>query len=387
MNEASKNDKDLPSSDDENQALLPVKPSWRFKIIGFMLLALTVISFYVSVISSQISALQVNLYQLYLCRYIILLLIVSCFVMCKKQSLKIRIEHLKYLVGIIAIDVIQTPWFYVAATFMPVGNLDAFYNAFFIITASIYDMVKKTISGFRMFCALIVILGIIFLSQPWREENHQHIGIPCEYLDGLNLHKNVTNQINWNSFWFNTTTNQTDSRLLEGSSWLTRHRNLVGYTIVATAAMTATIRTNLGKFLFKEYHVSPVMFWVYLADTVAALTISLVWKTIMHESYFGYTLGTYCMLFTCLYVLSCAFGNYSAYYSVYYVPVSSLAVSYVCTTILLYISQRTFLKQFYPGNANALEVLGIVVAILGMAILPTIAAIVKPKYFDKNDST
>ena len=100
---------------------------------------------------------------------------------------------------------------------------------------------------------------------------------------------------------------------------------------------------------------------------------------IMEEKYFDYNLGFICIVFTVIYIFISASATTLSYYSVYYAPVSSFAVSLVCTSVLLYVSQRTFLKTFYPGNANAVEVIGIMTAGFGMAILPGIHLLLKQK--------
>ena len=57
-------------------------------------------------------------------------------------------------------------------------------------------------------------------------------------------------------------------------------------------------------------------------------------------------------------------------YSGYFVSVSGLTVLYIYVYNNIPLHEKTFLKQFYPSNANALE-------ISANAILPAIPATVK----------
>ena len=362
-----KNEK-VEYTEGERQALLLGKRSRKFNIIGYAIVTMTSLSYFIAYTSSQISGLQINIFELFLGRYLILFTLVSLLVACKRDPLKISAEHLKYVVILIIIDVIQSFCTYTATTFMPVGNMDAVNNAVFILAASLYDIIKKQITKFRMFCAFIIIIGIVLLSQPWYISDYQHIRAPCEYLNGFK---------DTDLIYLNYTQN------IHSATWIFNHQKLVGYLLIVLGALGHTVRSYLAKYLQIHYSGCVVLFWVFLGDAVFSLSITVVYKLIKQDSIMDLPLGTYCVLFTCTYVIFSILATCFSYLSVNYVLVSSYAFSLVCTTVLLYVSQRTFLKKFYPGSANVIEVFGVVFCLLGMAILPAVESVLKPKFLSE----
>ena len=366
-------------TEEERQALFPGKTSRKFEIIGYAIVTMTALSYFIAFTSSQISGLQLNIFELFLGRYLILFMLVSILVAYKREPLKISAEHLKYVAVLIVIDVIQSSCTYTATTFMPVGNMDAFHNAVFILAASLYDIINKQITKFRMFCAFIIIFGIVLLSQPWYIPDREDIRIPCEYLnhfkDSAGKNDNLSDLT-----YLNYTPNHAAFQNEHGATWIFSHQKLVGYLLIVLGALGHTVRSNLAKYLQKHYSGCVVLFWVFLGDAVLSLSITVVWKLIKQDSIVDVNLGTYCILFTCTYVIFSILATCFSYLSVKYVLVSSYAFSLVCKTVLLYVSQRTFLKKFYPGNGNVIEVFGVVVCLLGMAILPTVESLLKPKF-------
>ena len=359
------NEKDC---DNENQTLLPKK---KFKVIGYLFSLMTALCYFVLLTSSQVSSLKINIFELFACRYfisVIFVFLVSCY---KKEPLKVNKLHIKYIVGMIIIDAIQSPCILSAATFMPTGNVDAFHNALFILFASVYDTIRKQISRIRMFCALITVVGIILLLQPWHAENIQRVGIPCNHLDGTKFYDFI-NQTK--VAFFN---NLTAVNKQQHQTWFFRHQTLIGYLLTTLAALGLTCRSNIAKFVLKEYSTPAILVWVYLAGFFVSVLISVIWKLIKHEPVIDPNMGSYCILFTCMCIVFSAIVNCVSYYSVRYIHVSSVALTFVCTTVLLYISQITFLKSFHPGNANIVEVSGIVICILGMVLLTAIEAVQK----------
>ena len=377
-----KNEGNGQQNTEEKQVLLPGKTS-RFKIIGYAIVTMTVLSYFIAITSSQISGLQINIFELCLGRYLILFTLVTLLVAYKKESLKMNREHLKYVFFLIIVDVLQSSCTYTATTFLPVGNLDAFHSAVFIIAASLYDTIKKQTTKLRMFCAFIVVIGIILLTQPWHTAEHHHIRAPCKYLNGF---INATNEILPDFTYSNYTQNHTAIQKTYYATWIFNHQKLVGYLLVVLGGLGHTVRSNLAKYLQAHYSVCAVLFWVFLGDAIFSFSITVVWKLIKEESFMDVSLGTYCILFTCTYLLFSLSGTCFSYLSVNYVQVSSYAFSLVSITVLLYVSQRTFLKSFYPGNANVMEVFGVVICLFGMAILPAIVSILKPKCQTKDEN-
>ena len=182
-----KKDKEFTKAVTERDSLLPHDKVWRKRILGWLFLTLTIVCYYIAVTAAQISGLEVNIYQLYACRYIIQFTITACIIAYKKASIQIKQEDIKYFLVFFGADLFQSPPFYMATTFMPVGNSDAFFNALFIVTSGIYDIVRKEISAFRMFCCIVVIAGIILITQPWLHAIQEASLTPCEYFENSNI--------------------------------------------------------------------------------------------------------------------------------------------------------------------------------------------------------
>ena len=380
--------KESINADVEDEPLLPQNKTWLQKLAVWLFLSITIIVYYIAVTFAQISGLQVNIYQLYTCRYIIQTVIVGCIAIYNKASLKIQHKDAKWFLLLIAIETFQSSPFYSAATFMPVGTLDAFFNAVFIITSAIYDIIKKEISWFRMFCCVVVVAGIILTTQPWKPSTDVQTVIPCEYWEntingesyaGISTDNNISTHNSQNN---DSSKELSDLNTDNQQRFATKHEELIGYFLLTIAALLYTIKNNFAKHLYKDYGVSTVVFWLCLANIFTCLLVSVIWKKIVDEAYFDFNLGTVCLLFTILYTLTIALGNTFCYYSIYYTTVSTVAISLVCTSLLLYLSQRTFLKMFYPGHANTLEILGILTAICGISVLPAIEVLMKQRQQD-----
>ena len=147
----------------------------------------------------------------------------------------------------------------------------------------------------------------------------------------------------------------------------------IGYTLLVTPAAVFVASGNFVKKITKDYPLPTVMFWQALVEGVACFTICLVWTRSKNESYLTLPEGTYCLLFTFLFIMCSAFSQTASFLAYKYFAISLLALSCISVSLALYIKkQKTFLKACHPGHANVLEFIGIAIVIFATAILPAI---------------
>ena len=359
----------------EKKPLLPlpsVKKWWSGKSTGWVFLVLTIIISYIGTAISQFTTIEMNMYQLFASKYATQCAILAIIVIYNKASMKIESKDIKYFLLLLCLETFQSPLSATAATFMTGGNFEAVFNAIFIISAGIYDFLIKEITHLRFSCCLAIAAGTIFIAQPWIVDTNDNIS----NIDNSTRHLNSTLILANNSFHI---PNANLTKLNASTSSQTHPHNpaiyqtIFGYSLLIISALAFTLKNNLAKYLYKKYDVSTVVFWLCLANTFIALLISVVWKLIMNEAFFDFKFGIFSLSFTCLYIVMTALGSTLCYYSVKYSTVSKLAVALVYATLLLYIS----LKVFHPGNTNAVEVIGLIIAIFGIMILPAIEQILE----------
>ena len=89
--------------------------------------------------------------------------------------------------------------------------------------------------------------------------------------------------------------------------------HLSGYILLVTAAAVFVASGNFVKMIAKDYPLPTVMFWQALVEGVACFTICIAWTRSMNESYLTLPGGTYCLLFTFLFIAWSAFSETASF--------------------------------------------------------------------------
>ena len=326
------------------------------------------VGYSVGVISAQVSGLQTNVFQLNTLVYILQFVAALCCFPCQRYSIKVSREHLSLFVGAIISNIVFLTSFLFAASFMPVGNLDAFFVAVYLISTTCFDLYKNSITKKAVLFSAFTFVGIVIMAQPWNITQNTQVNtlIPCDYLGYHKGPNHTSDKIHqFNETKLNHDTSIQDPKLL------------FGIGLILTAGVACTFSGNILKFLTTEYTALTAMFWITLFQGILLFCIHLVWVTITRESYVFFPEGRYCRMFTIIYVVSIALENFLTYLSFRYIPISTVAMSNAIASVALYVCQRTFLSAFHPGHANLPEVLGLFLVIFGTAIMPVIFLLAK----------
>lgn len=256
-----------------------------------------------------------------------------------------------YLIVIVAVsDLVMCSCNMVVAGFMPVGNVTGVLTASFIIYSLPVDLYYKVVSKLSVFAALLACVGIVLLIQPW------NVGIkapitnstwvsPCEQMSGGENSVNMTYK-----------PSLTFSIANQLFAYVPRH--VIGYLIVMFAGVTVTISGYSTRCLLNVTSASTIIFWMAVIEGAVSIMITSVLK--YHTGSFWLALpgSSLCILFTFICTTFMALQTICMYYSYKYLPVYHVAMGTAPITVLLYICQRTFLKLYQPGNANAVEIAG-----------------------------
>ena len=361
--------------------------SSKFQYFGYIIVLVQAISYAISIVSTQVSVLDLNILQYNMIRYLIQALVAFGIMHFRRESVKILKDDMSYFITIGLLDMTGTVCIFATATFLPIGNLDAFYNAVLIVIASCYKIMKRQISYLGVVTYLILVVGIVLLTQPWNSQVHRNVinMSPCRY---INYNENMSGLMNYANASSNTTvtmvTDAVDDIFPDG--WLTKHSQLLGYAVLIIAALEYTGHGVLSRSLLKNYKVPVVIFWVSLLELILSFIISLVWQSLRREAFFMVPAGSYCVLFMCMYIIFMTLSNFVIYYVHGYFKSYPYSVACLPTIVLLYLIQRTALKWFQPGNANLVEIVGVVLILFGIVGLPLLAKLVKSNKSETGES-
>ena len=184
--------------------------------------------------------------------------------------------------------------------------------------------------------------------------------IPCDYLAG-----------NYDPSIFNTSsvagndTNYSKSSMLSEEPSNHHVEKMYGFVCITLAAIGMTAHGNVNTYLYsKKYKVGCILFWQAIAGFLASHSILVILSLTNRHTYYVFPTGCWCITFSVLYGLSSLFGYIFANYAYPYLSISELAVANTFITVILYVVQRTILSSFHSGNANAMEVTGIVIILI-----------------------
>ena len=339
---------------------------FKVVMVGNTALAFCLLSYTFAIITSQVALEKINIFEINTIRFTIQVLLSLAAILVGNESIIIERKHVRPIFGVVASDYVYSNCYFLAASFMPVGNMDGVFGAIYIIIALTYDLYCKRITKYSIVAAAIACVGIILLVQPWMisdaKEFNQDI-IPCDYLD------NKTTQNLWNS--------------TEGSLNLDKEEEhvkqyILGYVLVFVSAAFVTVSGNLSIPLLQNYGVATVTFWAGLIEGFLSVLVTVIWKSATASSY-ALPSGFYCLLFVLLFAVFAALENIFSNWTYFYLPISKVALGMPFATVLCYIAQRTVFKTFHPGHANITEVFGIVLSIAGAILSPIMSLLFEEK--------
>ena len=121
--------------------------------------------------------------------------------------------------------------------------------------------------------------------------------------------------------------------------------------------MCTGARAYVIKYILDHVDKYVLMLWLSVVEGIFSAVIAVIWSKADGEEIPSIPDGTVCLAFILIFALSLALSHISLLILLSYLHVSYLVNSVVAIVILLYISQRTFMKMFQPGHGNWEEVL------------------------------
>ena len=360
---------DETHKEEETQPLLSKSGSVCKTVYAIVIMVVLQMSYIMATISVQVSGIQSNIFQVTSLKFILQCLGITPAVFHGNFSLRLHKSDIYLVVVAGSMNVIFGSTFFLAASFMPVGNLDGLGVAFYILFSASYDFYKKSITKRSVVISCLVIVGILLVVQPWSsqvEQNTIHLS-PCQVLDsGLS-------KINGSLPFQTSGNNSIDVDSLENHGG---HSLWLGYIFIIIAFIAMTIEGNTDRLLLNEYPLPVVMFWLTLCEGWLSFVMNLIWTGVNHQDIYTIPSGRYCVIFLCSFVIFSSTSRTLSVLVYKYWHISSVALSNVVLTVSLYVSQRTFLSDFHPGHANVTELIGIAIITFSVTVLPFIFILV-----------
>ena len=339
-------------------------------LIASVFIILVLGSYVTATVAAQMFGGKISIFALNVYRFSIHSAIALVWVVMMRYSIKVSKGDVYKFVISIALNFIKSTLFYTAATYLPVGNLDGIYAGLLLFFSTIMDFANQKISKPSILVSLLAIIGVTMISQPWNMWDTSHFNLiwtPCDYLDNYNISMFLNVSV------FNTTRSG-DAHFNHSSIAPV----IFGYIPVLIAAVCSVISCNIFKSILQSYSVSCVFFWVGIAQCILSLVTAVILKltndvTLMLPS------GYMCLGYSVLFLVSTTITSMSVNSVYKVINISKYAVSKAFALITLYFVQRTYLKNFNPGEGNLLEIFGVILTLLASILCPLVSIIFENK--------
>ena len=352
-----------------------------------------------STLSSQVASGKTNIAKLNVLRYTLHVLLTLCIAFVKQKSVLVGRKYAHYIILTGSANVCAASLLYFVASFMPLGNFEAMYLVLYILIATTADFIKGVIKLTQVVRSALAICGIILVSQPWITVKIKPAidEVPCDYWDHefssnitfypgtVHLNGNhIEGPINGSSMGSSRIFNysgivqtggfQSDSYAIFING--IKHNIKIdpiylGYLLLFFTALFSTLKSYLTKFITGHEDPVAIAFWLGIWECMMSVVMAVIWAQADGSSLFSMPSGLFCLTFSLLYVLCAAVCYIIFVHAVGYFNISNIATSYVLMLLILYISQRTWLKYFHADHGNWIEVCGITL-ILACILLPVL---------------
>ena len=325
-------------------------------IKGYICVLLGVVCCILSITSSQVAGNKTSIFIPNIFRFTFDIILSSLCMAVGKLSFVVQKSDTCKLVLAACLNYIYTTLFYLAAPLLPVGNMDGIYAGLYIALATTLDIVRKQVSRYFIITSVLAITGLLLLTQPWHFSEEIRMS-PCDYIDNnysLIVHRN-------------------DSVLgeMSYSSSLGFNSLLLGYLMVMFGTVSLVVADNFSRSLLQTYSALCLIFWNAVIQVVITGVI-LAGLALAYDSNLSFPSGHACLAFTIVFIMAMTASHLMNMFPLVYFPVSVGGMIFPLATIGLYVIQRTVLKMFHPGNANVMEVFGIICIVIASLASPVI---------------
>ena len=312
---------------------------------------------------------RTSMFEINFFRFALQSLVGLAVVLYAEESLRIAKKDIYKLIIGVPFSYVKCTVFYLAAVIMPVGDMDGIFVALYIIFSTGFDLGIGRISKISLLSSGLGVIGVIFLCQPWHpwDTSNTPEFAPCDLLANkslMALHHNSSHH------------NNTTMSMVE-VKWYS-NKYILGILYIILTAASCTVSGNIFKSLLTVYPVYSIVFWTGFLQCIPS-GIILVSLRYFGNGHLSFPVGGVCLALTVLFICSLTCITVSGKFVYKALPVSKAALAISFGALALYIVQRTLLKDFYPGHANALEIIGIVFIFACASIAPIISIMYESK--------
>ena len=315
-----------------------------------------------SLSSAQVAGNQVSIFIVNMFRFAFEIFFSIGCIWFGNHSLKVARKDIQKVIIASLFNLVYVTLFYLSSTLLPIGNLDGVYGGIYIATTTFVDAVRRQISKWSVFAALIAGTGLILLTQPWHSFKG-HMIAPCDVLDS-NM------PINTSAFLSNASVDASDINTNPLYQWFTPEA--LGYTYVTIGTLSTCVADIIIRSLLQTYSIYNFLFWGGIVQTLITVIILLVMAYLQMDS-LTFPTGTACLSFSIVFIMTMTFSHMLINITFIFLPVSKAAMVTPLATIALYVLQRTALKMFHPGHGNAMEIVGIAAIVIAGILAPVVS--------------
>ena len=300
-----------------------------------------------------------------------------CFiiVVVKRHNLLIPRRLIIYVAAIACLELLIAAFLTTAASILPIGNMEGMFRMFAILLVTPIDLIKYNIRKSTILLAIFAVIGVLLIGQPWNRDSSQEVSsvVPCLYWENKdtgnysssivqpqNLNQSISNasEVNETLIGYYITFSGTRYNMNFNPDYL-------GYLLVFLASGSLSIYGFVVQRVVFECTPATMIVWVGVFEGMFLLIgLPFTWL-ILGSELFSFPTDLFCVLLTQCYVIAMAASNIVLICVIEYFRISTIYITVALLIVILYVCQRTFLKTFHPGHANALEIIGILVILFG----------------------
>ena len=340
----------------------------KHSFFGFIYLLAFIIARSSASLSAQISIGTTNMYVINCMRVVFQTIVCFILVIANGHNLLIPRRLIIFVVITAFLELLIAAFLATAASILPVGNMEGMFRMFCILLVTPVDLIKYNIRKSTILLALFAVIGVLLIGQPWNRDSGQEVSsvVPCLYWENndtgnysssivLQQHLNQSvNEVNETLGGYYITFSNTTYNVNFNPDYL-------GYLLIFLAAGSMSLYGFAVQRVVFECIPTTMIVWVGIFEGMFLLIgLPFTWL-ILGSELFSFPTELFCVLLTQCYVIAQATANIVLICVTEYFRISTIYISVVLMMVILYVCQRTFLKTFHPGHANALEIIGILV--------------------------
>ena len=333
---------------------------------GYACLFIAMAAYTVCLTSSQISGENASIFVANMFRFLFEIAFSVICILVTRSSLFVEKKNIYKFIIAATFNLIFVCLFYMSSSVLPLGNMDGIFAGFLIVISTLIDVVRGQISKWSCTAASLAAIGVLLLTQPWHTAINMEIPqqAPCQIIE--NNYYNISKPMD---IYINESSCQ-----IEDHHGFCVNPSILGYTYLFIASLACCLGDNMIKSLINTYSVYCYLFWGGITQAVFT-GVTVIFTESIQSTNLRFPKEPVCLGFTFGFIIAMIISHTLQNVTFKYLPVSKVAMGSLVSIILLYIIQRTLLKDFQPGHRNLIEIGGILCIILAGIVSPIISII------------